>query len=94
MRIGLHENIDKVNGEDFSIFARDVHVRLQQIVILVKELIRKIPLAFNSAVLAAESVGFSAASDVAGRIMYDCEKRARVLLTCLDESESTTVLKD
>ena len=79
MRIGFHENIDKVNAEDFNIFARDVHVRLQQVVSLGKELIRRIPLAFNSAVLAAESAGFSAARDVAGRIMCGCEQRVRAL---------------
>ena len=79
MRIGLHENIDKVNTEDFNIFARDVHVRFQQVVSLGKGLIREIPLAFNSAILAAESAGFSAARDVAGRIMCGCEQRVRAL---------------
>jgi len=79
MKLGSHENIDKVNAEDFSIFARDVHVRLQQVVSLGKELIRNIPPAFESALLAAESAGFSAARDVAGRIMYTCEQRSRVL---------------
>jgi len=88
MRVGLHENIDKVNAEDFSIFARDVHVRLQQVVNLGKELIRDIPLAFKSAVLAAENAGFSAAGDVAGRIMHGCEQRARFLTPCLDDTES------
>jgi len=79
MKIGIHENIDKVSAEDFNIFARDVHVRLQQVASLGKELIREIPLAFNSAVLAAESAGFSAAEDVAVRITSGCEQRARIL---------------
>jgi len=78
MKLGSHENIDKVNAEDLSIFARDVHVRLKQVVSLGKELIRNIPLAFESAVLAAESAGFYAARDVAGHIRYTCEQRARV----------------
>jgi len=89
MKIGSHENIDKVNAEDLSIFARDVHVRLQQVVSLGKELIRNIPLAFKSAVLAAEDAGFSAAGEVAGHILYGCEQRTRVLTPCLDETEST-----
>ena len=79
MRIGLHQNIDKVNAGDFNAFARDVHVRPQQVVNLGQEIIRKIPSAFNSAVLAAERAGFSAARDVAGRIMHGCEQRARTL---------------
>jgi len=80
MRIGIHENIDRVSAEDFSIFARGVHVRVQQVTSLGKELIQKIPSAFNSAVLAAEGAGFSAAGDVARRILYDCEQRTRVLM--------------
>jgi len=88
MRIGLHQNIDKVNAEDFNVFARDVHVRLQQVVNLGQEIILKIPSAFNSAVLAAERAGFSAALDVAGRIMHGCEQRARTLAPCLHETES------
>ena len=80
MRIGLHENIDKVNAEDFVIFARDVNVRLRQVVSLGKELMCKIPPAFKTAVLAAESAGFSAACDVAGRIISGCEQRARALM--------------
>jgi len=79
MRIGLHENIDKVDAEDFSIFAQNVHVRQQQIVSLGQELIREIPLAFNTAVLTAEDAGFSAARELAGRIMYGFEQRARVV---------------
>jgi len=79
MRIGFHENIDKVNAADFNIYARDVHVRLQQVVSFGKELMSKIPPAFKSAVLAAEDAGFSAADEVAGYIINGCEKRARVL---------------
>ena len=80
MRIGVHENIDRVDTEDISIFARDVHVRLQQVVSFGKELIHKLPPALSSAVIAAEHAGFSAAGDVAGRILEDCEKRIRVLM--------------
>jgi len=80
MRIGGHENIDRINSEDFSIFAQDVHVRLQQVINLGKELIQRLPTAFSSAALAAESAGFSAAGDVAGRILSDCEQRIRVLM--------------
>jgi len=80
MRIGAHENIDRVNTEDFGIFARDVHVRLQQVVSLGKELIGILPHALDSAALAAENAGFSAARDVARRIMDDCEQRVRILM--------------
>ena len=88
MKIGIHENIDKVNAEDFSIFARDVHVRLQQVLSVGKELVRNIPPAFKSAVHAADNAGFSAACDVAGRIMYDFEQRARILMPRLEETVS------
>jgi len=79
MRIGVHENIDKVKTGDFTIFAQDVHVRLQQVVSIGKEIIHELPSAFNTAVLAAEGEGFSAAGDVASRILSGCEQRIRVM---------------
>jgi len=79
MKIGTHENIDNVKTGDFTVFAQDVHVRLQQVVSIGKEIIHKLPSAFNAAVLAAEGEGFSAAGDVASRIMSGCEQRIRVL---------------
>lgn len=79
MKIGAHENIDNVITEDFTAFAQDVHVRLQQVVSIGKEIIHKLPSAFNTAIIAAEGEGFSAAGGVASRILSDCEQRIRVL---------------
>jgi len=79
MRIGNHENIDKINTEDFTVFAHDVHVRPQHVVSIAKEIINKLPPAFNAAALAANGKGFTAANDVANRILSGCEKRIRVL---------------
>ena len=79
MRIGLHENIDRINTEDFSVFARDVHMRLRQVMSIGVDVISKLPSAFNEAGLLAESKGFSAADEMVSRILTGCERRAKVL---------------
>jgi len=78
MRIGMHENIDKINSEDFVIFARDISVRLQQIKIIGNELIEKLPTAFSQAVTEAEKIGFSDAEMIMERILTETGKRKMV----------------
>ena len=80
MRIGMHENIDKVVKDDFAIFARDVHIRHQQIKYFGEELMQKLPEAFDAASLAAERAGFVNAREIAKRIISGCNQRVMVLL--------------
>jgi len=79
MRIGLHENIDKINTDDFGAFTREVHIRPQQVKKIAKELMEKLPQAFDTAVIAAEGIGFSDAEEMANRIMSGCKLRAKNL---------------
>ena len=79
MRIGMHENINKVVKDDFDMFARDVRVRPQQIRFFGEDLMQKLPAAFNAAILAANREGFSNAREIAARIMDGCSQRSKVL---------------
>jgi serine/threonine-protein kinase HipA len=79
MRIGMHENIEKVDKDDLSMFARDVQMRLNQIMLFADEIIQKLPAAFNAACLAAEYRGFDGASEIVSRIMVGCNQRAKIL---------------
>lgn len=80
MRIGIHENIDKVNFDDFKIFSGDVRMRLQQVRIYGEELAQKLPGAFEAAGRIADREGFHYAGELISQIMAGCDKRAKVLL--------------
>jgi len=75
MKIGVHENIDKINVDDINIFARDVQIRLQQVKTIGNEIAEKLPHAFAVAAGEAEKLGFSDAGMMADRIMSGCNKR-------------------
>jgi len=79
MRVGMHENIDRIKAEDFEVFAKDVRMRLQQVKIIGEELMDKLQPAFGAAVTAAEEAGFPDAGEIAGRILNGCYLRAKVL---------------
>jgi len=79
MRIGMHENLDRVTKDDFAIFADDVHMRFRQIKSFGEELKQKLPSAFDSASLAADRKGFKDAREIVGRIMDGCNQRAVAL---------------
>ena len=79
MKIGIHENIDRINNEDFSGFARDVHTRLRQVISIGEDLIQKLPSAFSEAGLVAENKGFSAADEMVSRILNGCNRRIGIL---------------
>jgi len=79
MRVGKHENIDKVKPEDFDIFAKEVRLRLRQVLNIGEELIQTLPFAFGTAGLAAENKGFLSAAPMVERILNDCNKRAKTL---------------
>ena len=76
MRIGMHENIDRVTKDDFTAFAADVHMRLRLIKSFGEELTQKLPYAFYDASLAANREGFRDAREMAGRILEGCTQRA------------------
>jgi hypothetical protein len=80
MRIGNHENLDKVCLEDFTLFANDVHLRIRQVKHIGEEMIQALPSAFEAAVLEAERKGFTTAGTMANRIMNGCNIRSRILL--------------
>ena len=79
MKIGLHENIDKVQAADFMQFSQDIHLRIEQIEQLVEELGHRLQTAFTTSAIEAETLGFCAASEIASRILEDSTKRAEVL---------------
>ena len=79
MRYGLHENIDRINAEDFNLFARDVNMRLKRVKTIGEELIHKLPAALALAGEDAESKGFTAADEMVSRIKSGFKQRAAVL---------------
>lgn len=79
MRIGIHENIDKVSKDDFSVFAKDVSIRLQQVRNLSDEIVQSLPSALFRAASEAEDAGFTNAGEVAGRIISNSENRIGIL---------------
>ena len=79
MKIGAHENIDKINTDDIKIFAGDVHIRFQQVKSIGTEIVEKLTDALKTAVIDAEAVGFNRASMLAERIIKDSFKRAKVI---------------
>jgi serine/threonine-protein kinase HipA len=81
MRIGMHENIDKVNAQDLILFAQEIRMRPQQIKSMGEEIIRKLSPAFSTACLVAQREGFKEAGDMADRIMNGCNQRATILLS-------------
>lgn len=81
MRIGQHENIDKINEADIRIFADNVRVRLSQVKLIGSEIISSIPSAFDAAVYEADKNGFSNADEMACRIIKECENRAKIILS-------------
>ena len=80
MRIGIHENIDKVSLEDFRVFAKDVRMRIQQVRVFGKEIIDQLPFAFDSAVIDAEGEGFSDAKEIADRIIFGYRQRSKLFI--------------
>ena len=76
MRIGLHENIDKINNEDFVLFSKEIRVNLYQLKSYRDEIISKLPNALDEAASSAISRGFIKATEIANRILRECSKRA------------------
>jgi len=77
MRIGEHENIDRVRSEDFGLFAKDVHLRNGQVKQIGEELLQLLPSAYEAAGIAAENNGFAAAGEMVERILKSCDKRIK-----------------
>ena len=76
MRIGKHENLDKIDSNDFSEFAKSVGMRKRQVLTIAEEIIEKMPNAFETASVAAEAKGFSEATSITSRIIRGCDKRS------------------
>ena len=81
MRIGGHENLDRVNPEDFKSFAGDIRVRNNQVRKTGEEIMRKLTPAFNAAAQAAEKEGFTGAREISDRILSGCEKRSEMMFS-------------
>jgi len=79
MKIGTHENIDKINTDDMKIFAGEVHIRYQQVKSIGNEIIEKLPDALKSAVIEAEIAGFKNSKMLAERIYNDSLKRSKII---------------
>jgi len=81
MRIGLHENIDRIGRADFSQFAKDVHLRPNQIKLFAEELIRGLEAAFQEAAKEAQAQGFPDSDEIISRILKNSNNRADILLS-------------
>ena len=79
MRIGAHENIDRIDAGDFGVFSKDVRMRLQQVKNIGEELMEKLPSAVSLAVNAAEGEGFFSAGEMAERILSGCSRRIKAV---------------
>ncbi|MCL2819214.1 MAG: type II toxin-antitoxin system HipA family toxin [Oscillospiraceae bacterium] len=76
MRIGLHENIDKVNNDDFILFSKEVRMHVSLVRNYRDELISCLPDALNKAAEAALNRGFTNAYEISDRILNGCKQRA------------------
>ena len=76
MRIGLHENIDKINNEDFTLFAKNIQIHLSQVRNYKDEIMSNLPDALNKATASANDRGFTNAPKLADRSFAECNKRA------------------
>lgn len=79
MSIGIHNNIEKVKPEDFRELAADLNLRLSAIQTLCKELIEGVRPAFEKAARKANNQGFLKAEELSERIVWDMEKRMKIL---------------
>ena len=79
MKIGLHENIDKINTDDFMLFSKEIRTNLNQLKSYRDEIISKLPNALNEAAASAIKKGFTNAPDIANRILNGCYKRAEII---------------
>jgi len=80
MRIGSHENIDRVDAADFDEFTREIHIRTNQLKAIGEELEYSLHTAFNAAGEEAFALGFTAADELVSRIMENSSTRSKVLL--------------
>ena len=79
MKYGQHENIDRINAEDFILFARDFKIRVEEVKGIGEEIILNLPIALAAAGQEAESKGFTASEEMVRRIMVGYKQRAAVL---------------
>lgn len=75
MRIGDHENIDKVDSGGFTLLAKDLHIRPRALEAMFDELADALASSFEIAGTAAASAGFEASSEMVERIIADAQQR-------------------